>query len=178
MRWSVVAALGISIVNGSIALAESPMKHEPVDVYMGLRQRALNYTADALRVHDEVFGVVMETGYPKGIATLVSFVDGTTSLYLSTGGGTIGAGNHPGPAEASRSLVKLAALNTQRLAVAASTPLPQVGYTRFYVLTQRGTLMAEAKEEDLGEGRNPLSSLFYAAQDVITEIRKVEEAKQ
>ena len=33
----------------------------------------------------------MDTGYPNGTATVVCLVDGTTSLYTSTGGGILGA---------------------------------------------------------------------------------------
>ena len=179
MRWSAVAAFCcIAITQGSIALAEMPMDREPIDVYMQLRDQALKVSADSLQVRDEVFGVVMETAYPEAIATLVSLADGTTSLYFSTGGGVIGAGHDAGPAAASRLFASTAASHTRDLTVATSTPLPKVGYTRFYVLTQHGTLTAEAKEQDLGEGRHALSPLFYAGQDVITEIRKVEEAKQ
>ena len=178
MRWGVVAAFCIAIAHSSIALAEKPMDQEPIDIYMQLRDQALKVTAGSLQVRDEVFGVVMETGYPEAFATLVSLADGTTSLYFSNGGGVIGAGHNAGSAAASRSFASKAASHTRDLSVATSTPLPKVGYTRFYVLTQHGTLTAEAKEQDLGEGRHALSPLFFAGQDVITEIRKVEEAKQ
>ena len=40
-----------------------------------------------------VFGVVMDMTYPSGVATLVTFADGTASLYTSTGGGIIGGGS-------------------------------------------------------------------------------------
>ena len=139
--------------------------------------RTLEVSAGSLAIQDEVFGVVMETGYPEAIVTLVSFADGTASLYFGNGGGVVGSGQHAGPAAASRSLVLLAARSKQGLVAATSTPLPRVGCTH-YVLTQRGAVTTEAKEEDLGEHRHALSPLFYAAQDVITEIRKVEEAKQ
>ena len=35
--------------------------------------------------------------------------------------------------------------------------------------------MADADEDDLGEKRHKLSKLFYAAQDVVTEIRLMQE---
>ena len=38
-----------------------------------------------------VWGVVMETGYPEAVVTLVSLGDRTTSLYFSNGGGIIQA---------------------------------------------------------------------------------------
>ena len=39
-----------------------------------------------------------------GFATLIAMSEGTTSLYLSTGGGVIGAGQHPSVGAANREL--------------------------------------------------------------------------
>jgi hypothetical protein len=39
-------------------------------------------------------------------------------------------------------------------------------------------LTAEAREVDLGENRHLLSPLFYAAQELITEMRKVDETRK
>jgi hypothetical protein len=103
---------------------------QQADVYEGLRQQALHLTPDqfgASFARAPILALLMETGYPEAVATLVGVADGTTSLYFSNGGGFIGAGTH-----------------------AAG---------------------AVAAEEDLGEGRHRLSPLFYAAQDVITQIR-------
>ena len=59
-----------------------------------LRDQAFGMTRTALglppaRVATEPFGVLMETGYDRGTATVVAFGDGSASLYLSTGGGFI-----------------------------------------------------------------------------------------
>jgi hypothetical protein len=43
--------------------------------------------------------------------------------------------------------------------------------TQFVAVTPDALRGAVAAEEDLGEGRHRLSPLFYAAQDVITQIR-------
>jgi hypothetical protein len=120
----------------------------------------------------------METGYPDATVSLVAMADGAASLYLSTGGGMIGAGQHPKPAAAARSLVALASHNLERLKTATDKPLPAPGRVRFYVLTKRGVLTAEAGESELGESRHDLSPLFYAGQDLISEMRKVDEKKK
>jgi hypothetical protein len=44
----------------------------------------------------------METGFPEGVATLVALIDGTTSLYRAAAAGTIGGGDHPEVAAATR----------------------------------------------------------------------------
>ena len=43
--------------------------------------------------------------------------------------------------------------------------------TQFVAVTSLGLRGATAREDDLGEERHELTPLFYAAQDVITQIR-------
>jgi hypothetical protein len=67
------------------------------EVYQGLRTRILDLDPASAGLaqgpqHQVVWGALMETGYLRGTATLVTLADGTTSLYLSTGGGIIGGG--------------------------------------------------------------------------------------
>lgn len=80
------------------------------DIYESLRQQALTVTADELglvkRPHDP-FGVLMETGYPNGTATLAAFGEGSASLYFSSGGGIIGGGRHAAVREVALDLVDL-----------------------------------------------------------------------
>jgi hypothetical protein len=49
--------------------------------------------------------------------------------------------------------------------------------TQFVAVTSAGLRGAVAPEEDLGEGRHALSPLFYAAHDVIGQIRLVEDVR-
>lgn len=113
----------------------------------------------------------METGYPEAVATLVVFGDGTTSLYFSKGGGVIGAGEHEVVRAAGEVLLSSAEAHVADFALSTGTPLPEVGRVRFYVRTFKGTLSAEANEEDLGEGRHTLSPVFHAAHRVISAVR-------
>jgi hypothetical protein len=176
LRFVSIVVLAASIC--SLAVAKDPMNYAPAEIYTKLRSQALGITAKTLGSKEQTFGVIMETGYPEAVVTLVALTDGTASLYFSNGGGMIGFGQHEGPAVAARSLISYADHNLKQLAPAAETPLPRPGYTRFYVLTQNGTLTAEAKEIDLGENRHALSPLFYSAQELITEMRNVEEARK
>jgi hypothetical protein len=147
------------------------MDYVLADAYSGLRTQALQMTAAQAGTADAVFGVLMETGYPEAVVSLLAVSDGTASLYFSSGGGIIGAGGHEGPAVAARSLVAFAAHNLGHLVGAVEYPLPLPGRTRFYVLTSNGLLTVEAAERELGENRHVLSPLFYAAQELMTEIR-------
>lgn len=120
----------------------------------------------------------METGRESGVASLVAFVDGTTSLYLSSGGGVIGAGGHEKVRSASETFLAEAETMLPLLTRATETPLPQTGRVRFYVHAIDGLLTAEADEEDLGHGRHPLSRLFHAGHAVITPILSTTEERQ
>ncbi|HEY2979685.1 MAG TPA: hypothetical protein VGJ22_00770, partial [Anaerolineales bacterium] len=87
-------------------------KPDPSEVFMGLRGRifALDPNEVGLQQSPEqpnVWGMLTEFGQPGGAATIVSLADGTTSMYTSSGGGVIGAGQHAGPAEATKSLLKV-----------------------------------------------------------------------
>lgn len=66
--------------------------YAPVAVYCGLRDQILRLPAErAAASVSGTIGALMESGYPKAVATLVTLFDGTTSLCFSTGGGIIGA---------------------------------------------------------------------------------------
>jgi hypothetical protein len=74
--------------------------------YKDLRDMALHAT-EVSAIGEPIAGVVIDIPAKGGFATIASFGDGTSSLYTSTGGGTIGAGNHRPVAEATRRLLSL-----------------------------------------------------------------------
>jgi hypothetical protein len=116
--------------------------------------------------------LLMETGHKEAVATLVVVADGTTSIYLSNGGGIIGAGSHESVRRASFQLLSSVAGTTNGLALTTDFPLPKRGRVRFYVVYPDGIRTAEASEEDLGYGRHELSSVFLEAHEVITAVRQ------
>jgi len=116
----------------------------------------------------------METGYPEGTATLVLLADGTTSLYLESGGGMIGGGAHDIVANATKALVLDAEKYYERLTQTTSFPLPAVDNVRFFILTYSGVYTTEAPEADMGEERHHLAPLFFKCHDVITSLRELE----
>ena len=68
--------------------------YEQAEVYSDLRKQVLSLTSEQLGTNSPVLAVLMETGYPEAVATLVSVADGSSSLYYSNGGGIIGAGEY------------------------------------------------------------------------------------
>ncbi len=153
-------------------------KPDPTQAVLALREQALGVGAAELglvatteRAH--VWGVLMETGYPEAVATLVALGDGTTSLYFSNGGGIIGGGEHARVRAASDHFLTNAEAHVTEFTNADATPFPGVGRVRFYVRTFEGTLTAEASEDDLGEERHALSPLFHSGHVVIAVMREL-----
>jgi hypothetical protein len=123
----------------------------------------------------DVWGVLMETGYPEAVVTLVVMAEGSVSLYFSTGGGTIGAGPHESVRAAAETLLDEVQAHHAMFTPAAATPPPALGRVRFYVRTFGGTLTAEADEQDLGYERHPLAPVFHAGHAVIAAIHELSE---
>jgi hypothetical protein len=156
---------------------------EPDEVYLALRGKALGLDPGEVGIVPSpdlphVWAVLMETGYPGGIATLVALADGTTSLYLSGGGGMIGAGGHPQVAAATLRLLGAVEQQLDRMPATLDTVLPEAGRVALRALTYSGQHAVEADEADLAYGRHPLSPVFHAAHDVITELRLIDEARR
>lgn len=147
--------------------------------YLGLRTQVLSLTADALAaeaVDAPVFAVLMETGYAQAVASLVGVVDGSTSLYLSNGGGVLGAGEHAHVAEATRGWLDVCRRQIGQLSpTVEALPPPEVGMTQFLAVTPHGLVAAGAPEQELGAGKHALSPLFHAGQSVLTQLRLLDE---
>ncbi len=151
------------------------------EMYTTLRTQVLTLAPSSVGLSSteglpRVFGVVMDTTYRRGSATVVAVADGTTSLYTSTGGGLIGGGTHDDVARANAALLSEAELQLDAFADAAYVDrLPGEDHVRITILTYAGPRFVEAPEDDLGNGRHPAAPVFYAAHDVITALRLTEE---
>jgi len=122
-----------------------------------------------------VWGMVMETGLPKGSYSLVSLAEGTTSLYFSNGGGIIGGGQYESVRKTADSYLTIAQRFYVKGKLVNEFPLPEIGVVNFYFFTFNGVKMYSASEDDLGNKRNELSDLFFAAHGVIGELRNIQK---
>jgi len=157
-----------------------PAEQTGFDTYEGLRNMVLTLDPKKSFGIDRsdsapVVGVLMETGHDKATATLVGLVDGTASLYLSTGGGVIGGAFHEGPANAAKQLVADAAPYVGNFVRVGVYPLPEVGHTSFTLLTFDGTFSYTVPEPELREKRHPLWPLYYRGHQLMTELRLMQE---
>jgi hypothetical protein len=119
----------------------------------------------------QLWGAMMEMGTPSGVATLVCLADGTTSLYVSTGGGILGGHGHQAVRAANRAFLITLAEHLALLEPEPEAATPAADRIIIRALTSGGPLAAEAAENDLGYHRHPLSPAFHAAHEVLTELR-------
>jgi hypothetical protein len=149
--------------------------------YVELRRQALHtdpaeYGMEASELFPHVFGVVADMAFPNGIATVLAFADGTTSLYTSTGSGIIGGGGHPQVVRANRVLLRTAEDHLKAFEPDTSEDTPAEGSVTIRLLTFEGRLAITEDENVLGEGHSPASPVFHAVHGVITELRQIDEA--
>jgi len=150
---------------------------EVASIYVGLRDAVINLDPSAVGIHataelPNVWGLVFDWHVDNGIATVVYLADGTTSLYVISGGGSLGAGEHPAPAAASRSALKVAESVLDQFPPVESTPLPGPTNSALTVLTFSGPRRIEQETMALHSG--PLAGVADAMQQVIGEIRRAE----
>ena len=112
----------------------------------------------------------MDWSVGDAIATIVSLADGTTSLYLSTGGGSIGAGEHEAPAAASSRAVRVAEALVDDFPAADDSPLPGAGRTALTLLTRAGLRRIDDDNSAFEQGTSRFSPVANAMQEVIHEI--------
>lgn len=144
--------------------------------------RAMALTGDLPpRPHDApgtADAALMDMGMRGALATVCVYSDGTASLYLSTGGGVIGAGTDPRVNAAARAFIALAEASMELLAPTDASPDLPEGHTRF-VLRIGGALWgAEVPEAELSSGAHPLRKLWLSGHNVLTGIRVVSQERQ
>ena len=191
MALTVAAAWGAMLLvagrlidrGGAEASADSlPAAPRPDDTppSQALRDQLLHATWQELGVPPRggMWGVLMEIGFAKGVATVVGLADGTASLYLSSGGGVLGAGARADVRGAAIKLCETAAGFTDGTAAATTFPRPHAGQVRFYLLTDAGVRTTETDEETLRAGKHRLSPLYAAGQAVISALRDATGARR
>jgi Flp pilus assembly protein TadD len=132
------------------------------------RRKELDLPASA---EAPVWGVLMEFGYPGASVTLFCLADGHTSLYYSNGGGVLGGRPHDGVRQAVTPFIEMANRCFKHLTPEESFPVPAAEHTTFYALTDSGVFTGGGLTDDLGDDRHPLSPLYHAGHEVLTQLR-------
>jgi len=166
-----------------------PQDHNPVvtpeakNPYLGFRSEILELKRQKIGLAapakpTEPWAAVMDWGVTNGTATVVAISDGTASIYLSSGGGSIGGGQAMDSIrKAAQKMVSVAGEFQSQMLATSTYPLPQRGQVTFYVLTDTGVFTACVPQDELSSHRHPLSKLGDAAQEIITQYRLIEKKK-
>jgi hypothetical protein len=124
-----------------------------------------------------VWAALLDIGMANGSATVAVVADGTVSMYTSTGGGMIGAGQHKIiHMPAARFLKTVEALH-ESLEPATEAPLPGAGEAAVVALTYGGMRRALV-EMRLLSPKDPLARAWVAGQDLITALRELQESME
>lgn len=154
----------------------------PAERYRGLREMALNAVKEGIskppESHADVYGMVIDIAQESAFVTLVCLTDDTTSMYVSTGGGIIGAGQkYPQVAKATQSLLACAQRSMKHFREETSTDLPPASTVRFHILTESQRLFLDIPEAQFW-GKETITGLHFpmimAAQQVINTLQAID----
>lgn len=151
-------------------------------VYGGMRRLVLGLKPESLGLAPtaelpNVYAAIFDVAMAHGSVTVACVVDGSTSLYTSSGGGIIGAGGHAVAVDANRHLLRSIERVLDAFEPTTDAPVPSAGRSALVACTYGGLRRIEGAEPDVyGEGFPPRAA-FVAAQGVITAIREVDAAR-
>lgn len=149
------------------------MAREISPLYQELRDAALAFV-DPDAPEGDLYGVFMEFGLESGVATLVALGDGAVSLYLSGGGGFLGAGENDVVARSARRFAQTAMRFVEDMpAEFSDVALAEPGETKFFGLMGGAVLSISAPTHLLERGRHPLGPLYRAGHALLTEVRTI-----
>ena len=146
--------------------------------YASMRKMAFTFSHKDMGVsmgNDyQVYGAVVDMGVDSiNTVTMICFIDGTTSLYFSDGGGIIGAGKHEAVNKAVLTILDncFQVLPITKLAESIDA-LPKENHHTFYLLTKAGVFSIDMDLRDVQKSKEA-QLLFTQSQMVLNEIRKV-----
>ena len=145
-----------------------------------LRNMALTVTADqlGLQIPDEqttVYGIVLDWDLGDGVATVSAYQTGDASMYLSSGGGVIGGGQHESVKNTVFPYVSKGQDYLDKATKTETTALPDKDCVIFYLLTNKGIFMAQESMEKIKAETSDWFLLFEEANKVMTELRLISE---
>jgi hypothetical protein len=156
---------------------------DPAQTMRELRATFLSSSAASLglsptKEFPRVFGVAMDWPVGDDTATIVSAMDGTASLYTTSTFGIIGGDAHAAVRAAAQRFVTAAESHLSAAAPTSSYPYPEKGKIRFYLRTFQEVRVIETDAASAYSSSGAYSGFFRAGQAVVTELRKVVEARR
>lgn len=131
-----------------------------------LQSRQTGFEPEAIQL------VFMDWHVGIGTATVMAAVDGTASVYLSSGGGYLGGGQrYQEIGDAAKKAVQLATNLKSQFVKTENFDLPPREDVAFFLKTSDGVYTATVKENGLRTGASSLAALGGAMQAIITGYR-------
>ena len=150
------------------------------NAFEGLRNMAFTATPEQLGLSlptDKtiVYGAIMDWEMGGATATTVSYQTGDASLYLSSGGGVIGGGQHKNVNSSAKQFVSLAQTFLDKTTKTETTPLPSTNEVKFYMLTNKGIFVGQEQMKNFENNSSTWLKLFEEGNNVLTELRNTTE---
>jgi hypothetical protein len=121
-----------------------------------------------------VWAAVFDWGMEGGAASIIAVADGSVSMYTSSGGGMIGAGEHDSVRVPAARFLRTVESILGSLTPATDALLPRANEFALVALTYEGTRRAVV-DLRLLQRADPLARAWIAGQDVITALRELQE---
>ncbi|MFA0816727.1 MAG: hypothetical protein ACC608_13215 [Anaerofustis sp.] len=147
---------------------------EPFELYNELRRQVLTLGEDYYKTYqkeeapDFVYAALVDIDMGETYASLACFIDGTTSLYFSNGGGIIGAGQeHEEVRTATAHFLDNAILSTQHMQPADNFDLPKNKKQNVYLMTPKGIYKEAFDPTVVQNYSREMKYLFYLYQSTL-----------
>jgi hypothetical protein len=148
----------------------TPPKADPA-IYPKLRERALQMRIPGLN-KEIVQAVLMDWHVDNGIMTVLAAIDGTGSIYLSSGGGFIGGSKKEHTIrETALFAVRLGTILKSQFTKTENFALPTPENVGFFLVTGEDVLATQASREAVLAGNDPLTILSSTMQLIVTGYR-------
>ena len=161
----------------------TPKVHKTEEnAFEGLRNMAFSTTPERLGLSlptgkTTVYGVIMDWEMGGVTATTVSYQTGDASLYISTGGGVIGGGQHQNVNRAAKQFVSLAQTFLDKTTKTETTALPSTNEVKFFLLTNKGVFAGQEQMKNFENNSSAWLKLFEEGNKVLAQLRLTTENK-
>lgn len=177
----ILVVLACSINHSKFAMAQDAKKYQ--DTMAKIRGGALTEDPSNFGFYPDaefkdIYGVIMEFHIDEYVASVLAMKDGAASLYSTSQFGMIGGGEWDSVKKAAKEFVVKALEFTNKAELVQDFPYPSVGEVYFYILTFKGVKLIKVKEEDVLVESNPYFYFFVAGQEVLTQLRLLDEKKE
>lgn len=144
--------------------------------YLEMRKMAFSVSAEQLGLKlpkdsRKIYGIITDLDVGNGTATVITYLTGDASIYLSSGGGFIGAGQHESVKKVAKDFVNNSNSISSKGMKFKNSELPTKGNANFYFLSNEGQTRISENISKLNSGQSEFSNLFKDLNIVMNQIR-------